>query len=591
MLWGESGNGKSHLARKIAERRWGAGQVAFLQGPAKADSLFDIGMSSVLQGAGIEVSSWNWAAKLAALRTLIRSGARYSAIVLDDIDETAAQSLLGDSPAIPVIITTGERFRSVSGTEIMVSGFTGSEAVEAFGPLADDVESGHVTELCQLLGHRPIAIALARSLIMKSLTSFEDLLRMCRNETSTVLNASHDLGPQGRSGPLTRVYQELTMRLTVDFVVEAAVLALVWITKSTEEEYLEHAVAELTDIHFADFRIKASIAKLESFSLLERRGSTLLVNELSVDLIRGATAPKLEGLLRLVYDRADASARWWAGKDRAIPTSISAFGQGQTLGYARARAKYLYPSLDFGVFSISANSMIAWQRGVRIFSAPEGGLKLALLDSSFGRGRIYVPGERPQEVLEEYPSEHLRREKLVLFCISTLEMMYSSSAVFWNPHDASIREYDADNKKLVKIDGKVQPLSLAVGSPSKFKHTLLAPDRLFEVLKPFQPSMWAVCGGLYNLADFDVVEPDCPACLRGVDVTDSLGSRSMEVGLTARLLRFVGADASQAAVFHTEAAALTIWLLLEDYKNAAESAERSVAALERLLAPQEEAKT
>ena len=584
-LWGESGNGKSHLARKVAERHWGADQVAFLQGPAQANSLFDIGLGDMLEAAGIDTASWNWAAKVAAFKALINNGTRYSTVILDDIDEAAANLLLSGSTGLPIIVTTRERIAGLDGIEILVGAFSEAEAVTAFGPVSEEVEPQDVVELCGLLGNRPVAVEIARGLLSRGFVSFRNMLQMCRNETSSMLNASYEFLPLRQRGPITRIYQELAGRLASDFIAEAAMLTLVWLTKSTSEEILKPMIAELAGIRFDDFRIAASIQKLQSVGLIEHRESGIYVNELSVDLVRAATLDKLEGILRLLYEHADASAQWWAEMSKNRPESISAFAHGQTLGYARARAQLHYPELDFGVFSISALSMIAWQNGTRFFSE-KSGLQLALIDCGSAVGRIYVPGQQPREVVNFASDRALPRQHLMMFCLTNLEMLYNTSSLLWDPHSKRIREYVTDNgDKLVYVDGKWQPLSLANGSPSRFKHTILAPDFALEAANKLNIAMWAVCGGAYAYTDFDIAQPNCPACAEGIDVSDSLDSRYMEVASTAQLLEYIGEEANEAAVFHVEAAALSIWLLRKNYKKAESSGERCLAALTHLLAP------
>jgi hypothetical protein len=307
----------------------------------------------------------------------------------------------------------------------------------------------------------------------------------------------------------------------------------------------------------------------------------LHINELSVDILRTITAHQLQDLLRTIYDQATAYHKWWSRQDAAIPKgNIMAFAHGQLLSYAYARANFLYPQLNFGVFSLTSSAMLAWQDGAGIFSAASGGLKLALIDSSFGNGKLYMPGGQITELFEHNPSTPVERGNIILFALMLLEPISHSPSGVRSASGAAVG-FEAGTAS--RVDGKLQPLSLANGSPSKFKHTLLAPDLFLKIARKFDMLMWAVCGGLYNHTDFDVEKPSCPACAEGVDVELSLNSRAIEVGMTLRLLEYVGEYARREAVFHVNAAAITIWLSQGEVQLATDAGDRCFAALKEWL--------
>src|SRR5262249_24974559 len=95
VLWGETGNGKSQLARQIASDLYGD-RVAILRGPAVVDSLYEQDLIRLLASNGYDRTAltMSMSAMELALKDLLRSGANFDVIVIDNIDEGAMERLV-----------------------------------------------------------------------------------------------------------------------------------------------------------------------------------------------------------------------------------------------------------------------------------------------------------------------------------------------------------------------------------------------------------------------------------------------------------------------------------------------------------------
>lgn len=290
-LWGEGGNGKTHLARNIAaelaaEMPVEIPVVVIRRGTLTDERTYQADLIECLAAVGQGSQSWSLAAQELAVRDLISGPRCFAAVVLDDVDEASCNRLIPQACACPVLITT--RSKPTGGrTEIRVDAYENTEALAAIQLILGNSNTESLGELCRILGNRPVAIDISARMVNAGYTTINGLISALTEDMPGTLESSYQLLDENVEASIVRLYAEVHERLISNPAAAAIVDVLLWLSSGSVKKYaLEAFLARKLQTDAQRIAHDAAIAWLSGIGLARMERETIEINALSQTLLR-----------------------------------------------------------------------------------------------------------------------------------------------------------------------------------------------------------------------------------------------------------------------------------------------------------------
>lgn len=318
ILWGDSGNGKTHAALKWLAKQESVRDRVLVRctdrGASYGPSVYHRDLLSALSTIGVQAATWSEAAcEQAFFRHLTMTD---MAAVVDDINTEDLLQLVPTVAVSRVVFT--RRNRPPDGrSAIHVDAFTPDQALDALREHLPALDSGHAKRLAQLLGYRPIAIQVAARLVSNGLAEVPDLLEALGKDASGTLDAAHGCLTQDS---LPRFYSKvcdlLRTRRPIAFEL---MLRHTWLTVGATPIMLHEAFAFAGSASPAEvLTFDLAMQELVDLALLVRATNDVVMNELTQNLLRNQTLGErsrvsdefVEKLLRVARTDTSGILEW-----------------------------------------------------------------------------------------------------------------------------------------------------------------------------------------------------------------------------------------------------------------------------------------
>jgi hypothetical protein len=422
VLWGESGNGKSYLAREIARSKYSTERVIILRGPTEENSQYDLDLLAALQRAGHSVESWTFSAKQRALTGILAERSQFDLIILDNVDHRVLQ-VLPPLVETPTIITTQSLTIPV-GTSIRIDVYSESEAVEAVTRtlalrparsthVVDEFDSKQASLLCMTLGRRPIAIDIAFRLVAYSFCTLKEMTEACAENVNSVLTTGLSLLNEDSAHSIVHVYKQLLSAIASDQIASQLLDTIVWLTGSSRVETI---AALSSDENFTELRrleLHSGFDLLERLGLLSIEGDAVAINDLTLRILRLLTTDSADRPLRRFEMRSKNLKSAAEGPPSGPPApedqpiferrfNLTTQGIAEEWNfyawlrqYVVAYVTSLAAGSDFGMVRCGWETLFAWQRNFELFAESSHELQMGLISTDGGQCILWRPGMAP----------------------------------------------------------------------------------------------------------------------------------------------------------------------------------------------------
>lgn len=377
-LWGEAGNGKSHLARNMATEIAAALPaglpVALIRRGNSApveEQTYQADLIACLVAAGQAPYSWSLPAQELAVRDLLAGPRCLAAVVLDDVTKATVDRLVPDSCAVPVIITSRTKLGG-TGPEIRVDSYQPAEATAAARSIIQEAEDEQVRVLCTLLGNRPVAIDISARMVALGHMTLPRLLSALGENPPGTLDIAYQRAGESAERSLTRLYQEVYAQASARPSALTVLDALLWLSSGTMERHLleaflsRHLASEYQRIAY-----DAGLTWLIDIGLVHQQSDTLEINGLSQSLLRWHARTRIDLTLRDLMTTLRAVLAEDEPDEEADDQTLRARMYVKLVSWEHKRfsglVSYLLGAEKLGSALISEHSWFIWEKSLGLF--------------------------------------------------------------------------------------------------------------------------------------------------------------------------------------------------------------------------------
>lgn len=395
VLWGESGNGKSFLARQIVRDEYAGQRVAVLREDVGTNSAYDRDLIRELEKYGVPSERCTDAASRdVELARLLADHESFDLVVFDNVSHDRIRHLLRSS-AVKVLITTRSLLQIEGGENLRIPSYSEPEALLAARLMLPDESDADLNEFCRQVGNRPIVIDLFGRQVRQSQVDLTDLARSVRANVKTAVGSAYAyLGgyemPFGEhaSATVVEVYRRAVESIQDAENVLAVLDALLWKPRSSGPDHISF-LAE--DPHLAIDHVAARIGidVLSRLGFVDVADDSVTMNDFTRELLQVLRASAANSAIRaflnqcespdlpahlanlidsdditepqrlvriLTSNDVDLSQRdgFWAWQAANMKDATNAFGM-------------LAPGRRAGVYQVAPETFIAWQRDYELF--------------------------------------------------------------------------------------------------------------------------------------------------------------------------------------------------------------------------------
>jgi hypothetical protein len=412
VLWGESGNGKTFLARQLADRFFNGKRVALLRGVPGANSpFFASDTVRALKLGGYSPESWSAAAAMEALEEMLARGDCLDLVIFDDADEDTAKRYLSRS-STPSLVTSRTRLAWSECTFVRVREFTPKDALSLCEQVLPDTPRPDLELLCLNLGHRPLAIDIALRVLQRGLNSVESLNLACQESVPDSIIASMQLLDEKITNSIIQVYRRALEQISSQGSARRVLDTIIWLTGSNIKAIVRALSEEQKPSELMTLTFAAELNALDASGLIDVQGDDLVVNSLTIDILRALTPQDSINVLEGFYDRcispaveaadwlnSNEEASWYDLMNRIIgdlnDRSRSEFLRRlfalEAAGIA-GLVEELCPNARIGLVCISEHLWVLWQENTEWFTTPSGAPDVALIQTGAQDFRFWANG-------------------------------------------------------------------------------------------------------------------------------------------------------------------------------------------------------
>lgn len=298
VLWGESGNGKSYLARQIQRDLYSGQRVAFIGEDAGTPSNFDRDILTRLRDAGVPAEGWDAVAREQAFIELLSDHESFDLVIFDNVSHARLGHLLARS-AVKCLITSRQFFEVEGGKSVWVPAYAEDEALAAATAAMPDVPHEELAGFCGDVGYRPLVIDLAGKLLAVSEVTLTNLRASARlNAPSAVQGMYSMVGAPAFSTPfgeqlsatVIEVYRRLLAYLQDRANAVAALDVLLWLPRTGSVDHLV-AIVQDQSRGIDEIAAQGGYAELARLALVDP-GPALQMNDLTIAILRALMAPR-----------------------------------------------------------------------------------------------------------------------------------------------------------------------------------------------------------------------------------------------------------------------------------------------------------
>lgn len=298
VLWGESGNGKSYLARQIQRDLCAGQRVAFIGEDAGTPSNFDRDILACLRGSGVPAEGWDAVAREQAFIELLSDHGSFDLVIFDNVSHARLVHLLARS-AVKSLVTSRESFEVEGGESIWVPAYSKDEALAAATAAMPDVPQKDLAAFCDDVGYRPLVIDLAGKLLAVSEVTLSSLRASARLNAPNAVEGMYSMvgapafsTPFGEqlSATVIEVYRRLLAYLEDRANVVAALDVLLWLPRTGSVDRLVAMVQDPAR-GVDEIAAQGGYAELARLALVDP-GPALQMNDLTLAILRALMAPR-----------------------------------------------------------------------------------------------------------------------------------------------------------------------------------------------------------------------------------------------------------------------------------------------------------
>ena len=292
-LWGEGGNGKTHMARNIAadlrdETAVDLPVAVIRRGNSNRtdEPTYQSDLIACLWSVGQAAQAWSQAAQEFELRRLLEGPRCFAALLLDDVDSETIIRLIPGECTSPTIITSRARPRA-GWPEIRIDAYEDPEALDAIRRILDGSNDEKLSGLCRILGNRPVAIDISARMIKAGHIDIDGLISALTDDTPGTLESAYELIGEKVETSIVRLYTEIHGRLETRPAAAAIVDVLLWVTSGTVEQFVvDGLLAKSLQTEAHRLAHSAAITWLANIGLIRMDQSSIEINGLSRTLLR-----------------------------------------------------------------------------------------------------------------------------------------------------------------------------------------------------------------------------------------------------------------------------------------------------------------
>ncbi|MCW2784003.1 MAG: hypothetical protein JWP74_520 [Marmoricola sp.] len=404
-LVGESGNGKSFVARQLIREAFSAHRVAEVHEGRGDESLFATDLSGLLRRAGWDQPHQSVADKVDAVREVLKNPAAFDLVLFDNVDLWVLEAVLPDAQ-VPILITSRERLGDLVAEDVIVPEFTKSQALEASRYLLPGREDIELEALCSDVGNRPVVIHIACHLISEEHLTVENFRRSMAENSAKVLRSMaaelgrhHDHFGNPINGNIVGVYQHTLNHIFDaesdgrggDPPVADVLDAILWLTESADIEFIYALASDtLTEAEFQ--RVRGAVSVLARFGLITHRGTSIEINTLTLDVLRHLQGDRAPGTVGRTLSRLRQAAVTFRDRDADWRTltaheRAAAYRTGFFLAIVHVDGVYesMFPNLPGRVYPL-LNTMVAYQDSA--FFEPDDERRYGVLTAEISTGEL-----------------------------------------------------------------------------------------------------------------------------------------------------------------------------------------------------------
>lgn len=313
LLWGESGNGKTFLARQLIDTMSPALKVAHLRGPYGADAEHlhrDIDKS--LAQLGVSAPPTKFAAE-SRLRRHLAEG-HFDLLVIDDADSQLVDMFV--DPAVPTLLTRTSVLREIpSKLRVRLSTWDENQSKRYLHVSRPELTPAQRASLATLLGGRALPLSLAVRALQSGHLSADELLHVVSVDVVKSIDFFNSVADSPKDYPVVALYDALLHNLASHPDSLRLLDCLIWLLPGGYEGSPVALPDVFTNGALAGMRYRAALAQLISFGLIEGVHGAIQMNDLTRDILRRLRPDSLRWVASEVLEPVVAAERLLATAD------------------------------------------------------------------------------------------------------------------------------------------------------------------------------------------------------------------------------------------------------------------------------------
>lgn len=353
VLWGESGNGKSWLARAVAEElasQSGVPGALIRVGANRTNprSVYATDLLSVITLSRQDARTWSTTGLEAGVRSLLQSTAcPFSVLVLDDATPADLDRIMPATSTVPVIVTM--RMPAAGRMSVRIDPFSAEESLTYLMATLPQVTSEDAAKLSRMLGYRPLALAAVQGVVNAQILGLAALIDSMAEDVAEAIESVERLTSSPDVRTLRSVYAIIAQQIDADARDGPVLDALTWTvgegpTLRQDLMYQVYGIAQRAAAH--EVALAAALHRLDRLGLVTQRDDVIEMNELTRSILRAIRVEQstsaLERLKRNLLDSQvpvehekvmNCSALLWREEYRTVRDSMTeVLGDDRELG-------------------------------------------------------------------------------------------------------------------------------------------------------------------------------------------------------------------------------------------------------------------
>ncbi|MBZ5735130.1 hypothetical protein K8Z61_11540 [Nocardioides sp. TRM66260-LWL] len=292
VLRGESGNGKTYLARQLVRDEYAGRRVLWLGEDVGNPSPYDLALTAYLEEKGMsQQANGGAAARDAALLRLLHDPESLDLLVLDNVSHGRARLLLEQS-AVQALLTSRWEFTLPNTSSVPVGPYSEPEAIAAARTGFERATDSEIARFCGEVGYRPLVIDIACRLATNTQFRLDDIRETVHLNAAEAIDSFAELVPSYSnatgdrvSATMTEVYRRLADAVSSNVSSAVVLDVLLWLPR-TSSVGLVCTIAEGLSPRINLTMAAGGIARLSLLGVIDISGDEIQMNDLTKSMLR-----------------------------------------------------------------------------------------------------------------------------------------------------------------------------------------------------------------------------------------------------------------------------------------------------------------